>query len=396
VRAASLFSKAAASFDWRKSFTFRKNKFNRTGTMTVAKKPEATLQAYRVKPNQHSISGLSSGAFMTVQLHIAHSASFVGAGIIAGGPYRCAETARIAGLAEQDSNIMDAEYICMTPLTPRTAPNAQRLADLARATPDIDDVGNLRDDKLYIFTGSTDAVVKSIVVSRTRDFYLSLGVDPANIQFVDTIAAGHAIITDNVEDTELRLNKPPYINNGGFMQSHKILEHIYGALNPPSAGLPGQLLRFEQAAFAGEHFAASCLDDYGYVYVPEAVCNGAEASGVHIALHGCKQGYSYVSFAAGRADSANEPPFGNRYITTTGYNNIAESNNFIILYPQVTGDDGAVVQNPDGCWDWWGYTGRDYYSKNAVQINAVYRMLERLCGGPATTAASANRPRKQQ
>ena len=48
------------------------------------------LGAYQVKKGQSSVSGLSSGAFMTVQLHLAHSASFAGAGIIAGGPYRCA------------------------------------------------------------------------------------------------------------------------------------------------------------------------------------------------------------------------------------------------------------------------------------------------------------------
>ena len=348
--------------------------------MTVEKPPEARLNAYHVKPNQHSISGLSSGAFMTVQLHLAHSASFIGAGIIAGGPYRCVETLRIAGLAAQDNHIMNAEYICMTPLTQRTAPNAQALADLAHATPDIDAISNLKKDRLYFFSGTTDAVVSSIVVQRTREFYTTLGVDPANIEFVDNIAAGHSIITDNVEDTELHLNQPPYINYGGFMQSHKILEHIYGDLNPPSPNLPGRLLRFAQAEFAGDAFATSSLDDYGYVYVPQAVLDGGQARGVHIVLHGCKQGYSYVGFAAGRADIANHPPFGNRYITTTGYNAIAESNNLIVLYPQVTGNDGGAVQNPDGCWDWWGYTGRDYYSQKAVQISAVYKMLQRLCG----------------
>ena len=54
------------------------------------KSATAGLQGYNVQKNQNSISGLSSGAFMTVQLHLAHSAKFVGAGIIAGGPYRCA------------------------------------------------------------------------------------------------------------------------------------------------------------------------------------------------------------------------------------------------------------------------------------------------------------------
>lgn len=54
------------------------------------------LPAFNAAVQQSSVSGLSSGAFMTVQLHLAHSATFAGAGIIAGGPYRCAESFRAA------------------------------------------------------------------------------------------------------------------------------------------------------------------------------------------------------------------------------------------------------------------------------------------------------------
>ena len=41
------------------------------------------------------------------------------------------------------------------------------------------------------------------------------------------------------------------------------------------------------------------------------------------------------------------------------------------------------VQNPDGCWDWWGYSCKNaqalYYSRDAVQIKAIHAMLDRLC-----------------
>jgi len=40
-----------------------------------------------VDPTQVSVSGISSGAFMANQLHIAHSAGIIGAGMIAGGLY---------------------------------------------------------------------------------------------------------------------------------------------------------------------------------------------------------------------------------------------------------------------------------------------------------------------
>ena len=47
---------------------------------------------------QTSTSGISSGAYMAGQFQMAHGEIVVGAAIIAGGPYGCAESA-FAGLA---------------------------------------------------------------------------------------------------------------------------------------------------------------------------------------------------------------------------------------------------------------------------------------------------------
>jgi hypothetical protein len=43
--------------------------------------------------------------------------------------------------------------------------------------------------------------------------------------------------------------------------------------------------------------------------------------------------------------------------------------------------------NPRGCWDWWGYTGAAYHTKDGAQIRAVWAMLERLSA--STQSASA-------
>src|SRR5262252_7503756 len=43
--------------------------------------------------SQTSVSGVSSGGYMAVQFHVAHSATVIGAGVLAGGPYYCAEGA---------------------------------------------------------------------------------------------------------------------------------------------------------------------------------------------------------------------------------------------------------------------------------------------------------------
>jgi len=354
------------------------------------------LQGYNVATNQHSISGLSSGAYMAVQLHLAHSSHFVGLGIIAGGPYRCVESFRDAANIAEDAYALNAIYICMTPLTAQTGPRAKRLADLARQTAaagKIDPIENLAGDRLYIFTGALDPVVNSLVVRSTRDFYLDLGVPAAQIKFIDTVPAGHSIITDNIEDSPLAATQPPYINNGGFMQSHDILRHIYGDLKPPFPYPTGQLIRFKQSEFINRDASFASMAEFGYVYVPRAVQQGETARGVHIALHGSQQGYNYVNLVGGLPDTAFQPAFGNRYMTTTGYNQIADSNNLIVLYPQAAADDGNQAQNPEGSWDWWGYSSPnprhpDYYSKDAVQIRAIYNMLEQLCSGRPSTAVT--------
>ncbi len=344
------------------------------------------LGAYKVEKGRSSVSGLSSGAFMTVQLHLAHSSSFAGAGVIAGGPYRCAESFRAAAPVAEDAYELNALHLCMNPLVPQTTPDARHLARLAHLTAEageIDAISHLGGHRVYIFTGSKDSVVYSSVVARTREFYELLGVGSGDIAYDDSVPAGHSIITDNAEDSPLGTNQPPYINNGGFIQSHSILRHIYADLKPPSVRLSGRLLRFDQTEFFGNEPRAS-MSRFGYAYVPKAVEEGAPAR-VHIALHGCKQGYNFIDFTFGQSDFASQPPYGNRYITTTGYNEIADSNNIIVLYPQAEGTDNSTTQNPDGCWDWWGYSNLhpnrpDYYSRNAIQIKAIHGMLSRLGG----------------
>jgi len=52
---------------------------------------------------------------------------------------------------------------------------------------------------------------------------------------------------------------------------------------------------------------------------------------------------------------------GDEFAMNAGYNEVGELNNIIMLYPQAI----ATASNPNGCWDWWGYTvyfyGNDKY-----------------------------------
>jgi hypothetical protein len=48
-------------------------------------------RSLNIDKTQISVSGISSGGFMAHQFHVAHSSNVMGAGVVAGGPYYCAE-----------------------------------------------------------------------------------------------------------------------------------------------------------------------------------------------------------------------------------------------------------------------------------------------------------------
>lgn len=102
-----------------------------------------------------------------------------------------------------------------------------------------------------------------------------------------------------------------------------------------------------------------------YLYVPKS-CE-TESCKVHVVLHGCLQSASSI---------------GNAYYSETGYNEAADTNNIIVLYPQVEISE-TVPLNPLGCWDFWGYSDSNsdqpvFYTRDAVQMKAIAHMIKRL------------------
>ena len=120
------------------------------------------------------------------------------------------------------------------------------------------------------------------------------------------------------------------------------------------------MLAFDQTEFvkAGERHG---LAPKGYAYVPEA-CARDGGCRLHVAFHGCLQ----------NADS-----IGDAFIRGAGYNEWAEANRIVVLYPQAAAVTDRVAgvrldwPNPRGCWDWWGFTGEDFARKSGPQISAV-------------------------
>ncbi len=98
------------------------------------------------------------------------------------------------------------------------------------------------------------------------------------------------------------------------------------------------------------------LADRGYVYVPPQ-CR-EQSCGLHVAFHGCEMQAERI---------------GTRFVDAAGYNRWADSAGVVVLYPQAR--SSLMPLNPKACWDWWGYTGRDYDTRDGAQMRWLMRVF---------------------
>ncbi|WP_040394707.1 extracellular catalytic domain type 2 short-chain-length polyhydroxyalkanoate depolymerase [Aromatoleum toluclasticum] len=328
------------------------------GTVPAADPP--ALPALGASLAQLTVSGVSSGGYMAVQFQVAHSALVTGAGILAAGPYECAT-----------GSMWRALNNCMAPGAGARAPGAEQTLARVREEAEshsIDPPAGLRDDRVWVFSGGADHTVERPVVDALLDFYRRVLPGDA-IRFVEVGEAGHAMMSvADPQPNACPSSEPPFINRCGDLDAAgELLEHLIGPLAPRSTPPAGEMLAFDQRPFTGAAPIELSLADRGYVYVPPACHEGG--CRVHVAFHGCRQGEAQV---------------GRRFVDGAGYNEWADSNRLIVLYPQVRPRSGFAwgslrwVYNPKGCWDWWGYADPDYATRNGGQIKAVRAMLERL------------------
>ncbi|CAJ5714529.1 depolymerase [Burkholderia pseudomallei] len=325
-------------------------------TITLAAAPADAraappLPALRADANRVSVSGLSSGAYMALQYQVAYSASVVGVGVIAGGPYYCAA----GSVANTD--------LCRG-LVPNMVPDSGRLVAAAQgfaASGQIDPLANLQRARIYLFSGTKDTLVRQSAVDATWSFFWLVGVPVTNIVYVADVPAGHAFVTPSAGNA-CDANAAPFISHctvgqSGYDQAGALLDAIYGPLAPPAATPTGRAIAFDQREFAP---ASSGLAAQGYAYVPRT-CDANAGCKVHVVFHGCLQSAAVV-----------------RDMTT--YDNWADANGIVVLYPQVA--KTSTPNDPQGCWDWFAYTGQNYAWKSGAQMRAVRAMIERVTSAP--------------
>ncbi len=305
--------------------------------------PSVELANFKIDPDRISVSGVSSGAYMAGQLHLAHSSVFGGLGIVAGGPYYCAmgELSRALGPCMKGGNVgLDALLA-----------NAHNAA----ASGEIDDLANVRDDAVWVFHGTLDAVVAEKSAEQATTFYQQL-ISADAVTYIHDVETVHGLPT-LATGSACGTFAAPFLNACDYDAAGEILNALHGELQQRSSA-DGSLVEVVQPGFE----KASMLP-HALLYVP-ASCEEGAACGIHVALHGCSQSSEFVgeSFAAG-----------------AGYNEWANSNQLLILYPQVESSKLAPM-NPYGCWDWWGYSNTEYATKNGPQIGVIKATLDSLAG----------------
>ncbi|MEQ1715930.1 MAG: poly(3-hydroxybutyrate) depolymerase [Hyphomicrobium sp.] len=337
-----------------------------TGVLLSACEPggmKGALPALGAKIDETSVSGISSGAYMAGQFQMAHGKIIKGAGIIAGGPYGCSLSVfadTVPGPGTEFLNLSKAINGCMlNNLSMWGVADAGTLARQAKQraeTGQIDPIADTREDRVYLFSGSSDRTVVPAIVRAAAAYYEAIGLDPQNIKLVDTLPAGHAFVTETDGGACDRTGEP-YIVDCDYDQAGEILKQIYGPLMLRAAVATGDYVDFDQRPYM-QDLGPNGMAPHGVVYIPK-VCRAERGCRIHVAYHGCAQ---------------NRAKVGDVFIKESGFARWADTNKFIVLYPQTA----TTPLNPQGCWDWWGYTGRAYLTRSAPQIVAVYRMLQAL------------------
>jgi hypothetical protein len=334
-----------------------------------------SLLPYNADIAETSVSGISSGAFMAVQFGTAWSSIVMGVGAIAGGPFGCSEGSGSAALST-----------CMGGVPAPDLAELIKRADAWSNSGGIDATANIASQKIYLFNGYNDAVVARPVSNSLQAFYAHyLGPHIHSLFYQTAIGAGHSQVTISYGGS-CNEKGGEFINKCEYDQAGVILRHIYGALTPRNDGpLTGQLLSFLQAEFtAPDQPMDDSMDDRGFAYVP-ASCAAQQRCRLHVALHGCLQSLANI---------------GEDYVRHAGYNEWADTNRIIVLYPQTHALDLTTlgITNPQACWDWWGYLDADptesptYLLKSGKQIKAIKAMVDRLTSGASAAPLAVASP----
>ncbi|WP_430390647.1 extracellular catalytic domain type 2 short-chain-length polyhydroxyalkanoate depolymerase [Dyella sp. 20L07] len=310
--------------------------------VACADEAAAPLPKLKLDPGRVAVAGLSSGAYMATQVQMAYPELFPSAALVAGGPFGCA-----AGRLDL------ALSTCMKGVP---APDAAALAVRAQQRSAAGEIGALKylaHGHVYVLHGKDDALVAPVVAEAAAHFYQQLRDSTPGLKTLQVNDDGERAFAHNLpiaasgDDCDKSVS--PYLGHCGFDAAGEIFSQMFGKPAHAATTAKGELRRFNQDTYrpAG---ADAFLAAEGYVYLPPG-CLAGKSCGLVVAFHGCKQ---------------NAEAVGEAFVKDAGFNRWADVYDVAVLYPQTRASTAPL--NPQACWDWWGYSGTDYDSRQGVQL----------------------------
>lgn len=294
--------------------------------------------------------GISAGGFMAVQYHVAFSSEVSGCGVFAGGPFYCARNAL--------NNALTACTVAPIILdVSELVSEAQSFSSSGQ----IDSLSGLSGDKVFLFSGLIDTVVHQDVVRKAGEWYKTFNV---SVTSVFHHLAEHCMPSLSYGNPCFELGSP-YISKCDYDGAGQALQTLLApqTLRPATSPVSSNIIEISQKKYfpsGSGVFGVAGMSDTAYAYIPTQCAQGKICQ-IHVAFHGCNQEAHKI---------------GKVYVENAGYNGWAEANNIIVLYPQAKPD--VLKNNPEGCFDWWGYTNSNYAFKTSLQMQTVRNMIQAL------------------
>jgi hypothetical protein len=293
----------------------------------------------------------------------AFSGTVEGLGHLQAAPFGCGDQAS------------DPQHkICTTSPAKLSVDKLVAYAAAAHAAGKIDDPANWADKPIYLYAGAADSVVNADVVRKAAALY---SADFSGAAVTATEEARKGGVTLHVQDGAQHAFSTdvagygnacgglasPFINFCDYDGAGAVLNTIYSGLKPRVDPIDSHVVSIDQAQYLtaiGWTAKDASMADTAYAYVPSGCAKDARECRIHVVYHGCLSYFGAVQDAI--------------YVHT-GYNNWAEANDILILYPQTV---AKPFVNGQGCWDWYGFLNDDFDAQNGVQIRAVNAMVAAL------------------
>lgn len=263
---------------------------------------------------------------------------------------------------------------------------------------------NIAKQKVLIFQGKKDETVRPGMAGKLQEFYTRLGVSAASLQVVMG-EGNHNFPTDGDFGVDCSQAAVPYIARCKMDLAGQILQHTLGRSLKRTPANPAHLVRITQVE------APFSVAPYGYLYASEFCLRNPGRCDLHVALHGCKMDDDFDETFQHLYESkvrmtrilnvnefemkARHPRMGAfAFAQKAGYIEYAESpeNRLMVYFPQTRITTHNYPGNPNGCWDWYGWTSSAYATNTGLETSWLMAQIQRVKKNPAALIEKTSAP----